>query len=282
MTILSVHPHYSMIPADDFAADFPKAAIVGINLNQTSPAELLSSAPWAIGLGQKALSRGREVLWSVPFPGARRLEEVNSGQHDDLYRQITDQLLKAVPGTGRILVRLPWEFNLRMNTENLFVDRAGKSNHSLGLLAWRRIAGLFRSRSPRFQLVWSPSIEHPSASVVDPVKAWPGVEFVDIIAPDLYVARAFGHKPGDYVGGWFRAPLLALRAFAYEKGKPFGLAETGTDSDDFAADVAMWLTDVASAPSGCAFISWWNDWQVVDCRITGGRLPKIAAAVAKL
>ena len=112
--------------------------------------------------------------------------------------------------------------------------------------------------------------------------AWPGVEFVDVIAPDLYLCHGFGHTPGVYTGGWFRDVLLDMRAFAKEKNKSFGYGELGADSDDFATDVQMALADAEAftGPAG-GMVMWWNDWQVVDCRITGGSLPLIAEAYRK-
>lgn len=273
-----VLPNYAEMPGDRFCAAFPGTAIVGMNFNQTGPAELSGSVPWGVGLGKQAIAKGRKVLWSVPFPGARRMEEVNEGLHDDRYRLIADQILAAEMGAGVIYVRPPWEFNLPGNPENLMLDKAGAVAAALGARAWRRIAMLFRCKSPRFKLVWSPDVEHPTSEAFDPLKAWPGVEYVDIIAPDMYLGYAFGHKPGDYAGGWFKTPFLRLRQFAYDKGKLFGLAETGADHDDFAPDVRAWLADTVSAPSGCAFVNWWDDWQVIDCVISKPGRPALAAA----
>lgn len=278
MTIAGVLPNYAEMPADRFCGAFPRASMVGMNFNQSGPAELTGSVPWGIGLGKQATAKGRKVLWSVPFPGARRLEEVNEGLHDDRYRVIAEQLIAAEPGAGPIYVRLPWEFNLPGNPENLMLNKAGIADPGLGARAWRRIAMTLRTKSSRFKLVWSPDVEHPTSEAFDPLKAWPGVDYVDIVAPDLYLGYAFGHKPGDYTGGWFRTPYLRLRQFAYDKGKPFGLAETGADHDDFIADVRMWLTDTVSAPSGCAFVNWWDDWQVINCVISQPGREALAAA----
>ena len=277
-TIAGVLPNYSEMPADRFCTRFPQASLVGFNFNQMSPTDLSNSVPWGIGLGKQAIAKGRKVLWSVPFPGARRVEEVNEGLHDDRYRTIADQLLTAEPGTGVIYVRLPWEFNLPGNPENLMTDKNGVVNVSLGIRAWRRLAMIFRAKSSRFKIIWSPAVQHPTSEAFDPLTAWPGLEYVDIIAPDMYLGYVFGHKPGDYTGGWFKTPFMKLRDFAYLKGKPFGLSETGADHDDFAADVRAWLTDTVAAPSGCAFISWWDDWQVIDCTISTGLRTSLAAA----
>ena len=273
---IGVLPHYSKIPANDFALEYPATELVGINLNQYGPQELQGSVPWAVGLSQQVLAAGRKTMWSVPFPGARKLEQVNDGTFDDLYISIAQQILAASPGTDKIYVRPPWEFNLAYNIENNFNDKNGVLNKTLGIRAWRRIAMIFRSISYRFKIVWSPSVERNNT--VNPTEVWPGIPFVDVIAPDFYLCSAMGHTPGDYTGGWFRQPMLDLREFARLKGKPFGLSETGSDNDIFAADVRMWLNDVKTAPSGCEFIIWWNDWQVVDCRIIEGLLPAIALA----
>lgn len=292
MPVAGVLPNYAEMPADRFVQAFPNTTLVGINFNQESPADLRDSAipwevqrnlprkddAWGIAAGKTAIAKGRRVLWSVPFPGGGQMEAVNDGRHDDLYRSIADEILRAEPGTHPIYVRPPWEFNLRGNPENLMLDKNGNVDPVLGLRAWRRIAMLFRCKSSRFKLVWSPDVEHPTSEAFDPLRAWPGVEYVDVIAPDMYLGYAFGHKPGDYTGNWFRTPFLRLRQFAFDKGKMFGLAETGADHDDFMADVRMWLDDAVKAPSGCAFVSWWDDWQVIDCLISTGLRPKLADA----
>lgn len=298
MKQLAVLPHWQEIPADDFAGDFPSTSMVGVNLDQRSAAHLRDciipwqGAPagtlaWAAELGRSIYAKGRNVFWTVPFPGAKQMEAVNRGDYDDLYIGIAYQInasARAGGWKGDIWVRLFHEFNLWGNTENRALDAAGNGNADLYKKCFRRIAGLMRNACQyerrTLKIAFSPSVER--SVVVDWEAAFPGKTCVDAITPDLYMCLAFGQTPGVYTGNWFREPLLRLRAFCEAKQLPFGLGEVGADDDSMAPDIEMALADVKACKSGWMMIQWWNDWQVVDCRITGGRLPGVAAAVRRV
>lgn len=282
MTLLGVLPHLDDIPGDVFAGEFLKTRMVGINCDQSSPAGLRNNfaTGWVQGLAKKIMAKGRLVLWSIPFPGPGQLEAIVRGAHTPLYAFIAREILATHPDDGsRIYVRLPWEFQLAANPENAMYDANGKPDPVLGGNAWRVIATIFRTISPRFALIWSPSIERNQ--LFDPKLAWPGSENVNFIWPDFYMGYTFGHQPGQYAS-WFKPAFMAMRDFAVEKGKRFGLAETGTDHDDFAADFEQWTADALACPNGCEVIVMWQNPDVIDCRVTGGRLPGIHAKVEAL
>lgn len=297
MRTLAVLPNWQESPADNFAAAFPSTGMVGINLDQRSFTQLRDciipwdggasgELAWAGKIGRDIYLTGRNVLWTVPFPGARQMEAVNRGDYDDLYVAIAQQIHQAaVQGKwkGELWLRLFHEGNLEGNTENRAYDLTGKGNADLHKRCYRRIAGIMRNtltymgRQAKF--AWSPSVER--TVICDWRVMWPGKTCVDAITPDLYMCTGFGQSPGVYTGDWFRKPLLELRAFAEEKALPFGLGEVGVNDDAFASDIDMALTDVKACKSGWLFVQWWNDWQVTDCRVTEGRLPAIAAILRK-
>lgn len=297
MPTLAVLPNWQESPADNFAAAFPSTGMVGINLDQRSPAQLrdciipwqgapANTLAWAAQIGRDIYAKGRDVLWTVPFPGAKQMEAVNRGDFDDLYIGIAYQM-KAAADAGRwkgdIWMRLFHEFNLWDNTENRALDAAGKSSADLYKRCFRRIAGLMRNAiaftGRRLKIAYSPSIERNV--VVDWEASYPGGTCVDAITPDLYMCLNFGHAPGVYINNWFREPLLRMRAFAELKGLPFGFGEVGVDDDSMAADLDMALTDAKACKTSWAFMQWWNDWQVTDCRVTDGRNPAVAAILRK-
>lgn len=285
-TMLGVLPQLGHIPADNFAAEFPALAMVGINLDQSSAEALRNNiipwdngasggVAWAGKLGRSIYAAGRQVLWSVPFPGARQLEAVVAGSHDALYLAIAKELVRAAPaGTTPIYVRPPWEFNISFNVENQFVDKDGVPNGELGFKAWRKIAKHFRDTSPRFRLAWSPAIER--TQIVDPIKWWPGVDYVDVIAPDFYMGRALGQQPGQYAS-WYRPAAMRLIDFANSKQKPLALGEVGFETDEYIEDARSFFADTKTAIGGVRFVMWWEDFQMIDTRMLGGRSPKLAA-----
>ncbi len=293
MKIASVLPHWQDVPADAFVAEFPATTMVGVNLDQRSAAQLKSciipwddgksgELAWAGNLARDIYARGRNVLWTVPFPGALQMERVKDGDYDDLYIAIAYQQIAAMKAGGwtdDCWTRFGHEHNLWGNTEQRALDKNGKPNAELFKRCYRHVTGLMQRVFTREQrplkLAFSPSVERHV--VVDWELTYPGKAFVDAILPDLYMCTNFGHKPGVYIDNWFREPLLRLRAFAEKKAIPFGLGETGIDDDVMAPDFDMALGDVLDCASGWAIIQYWNDWQVTPCEMDRGKQPATAA-----
>lgn len=250
----------------------PQLALVAFN--QTNLTQLSSSTSYICSIALRFMALGPRILWSVPCPGAGQLEAIAAGKHDALYRAIMKQILAVSPGTSSpILVRLPWEFNLK-GQQNAAVDRYGKWNAPLFVAAWRRIATITRQVSPRFQRIWCPNVTTMS---LDPALCWPGVDYVEVVSQDFYMQRAY-NRPGDFK--WFRDEPRGLgwaATFAKNKGKRYGLSEWGMDSDIFADDLtaaAAWLKALgAHIHHHC----WWDRPEVIDCRISDGTHPRLAA-----
>ena len=246
-----------------------------IGFNQTSPAAFKSSIPYIIGVGQAYINLGAQVLWSVPVPGKKQLEAIVAGTYDQTYLGLFKSILAVSPrDNSPILVRLPWEFNL-LGQDNMAKDKNGVWASALFISAWRKLATLARSVSPRFQRIWCPNA---CTMNFDPVWCWPGAAFVDIVSQDFYLSSAY-NLPGAF--NWFlNEPrgLLWGSKFAAQNGKPYGISEWGMDSDIFVKDfnlAALWLKGLGN---NLHHHCWWDRPEVVDCRISQGLHPGLATA----
>jgi hypothetical protein len=266
----------------------PQLALLAFN--QSSASALSSSISYVCQQGKAFIANGAQVLWSIPCPGAKQLEEIVAGSYNSLYTNLFQSILAMSPANDQIFVRLPWEFNLSWQ-ENAAIDKNGSFNPSLFIKAWVQIATIARNVSARFIRIWCPNATTMS---YDPQTCWPGVNNVDIISQDFYMQSAY-NKAGDF--SWFLNEARGLQwaaDFAHLKGKPYGLSEWGMDSDIFAGDLnstASWLSDLENAQSSSGFWNnlggavhhhcWWDRSDAIDCRISDGTHPGLAAAYKK-
>ncbi len=250
----------------------PKLALLAFN--QTNATELANSIPWICNQGAMFAAAGAQILWSVPCPGSRQLEAISAGSFETLYTRLFRSILNVSPrDDSPILVRLPWEFNLAWQ-ENAALDKNGKVNTTVFVNAWRRIATIAKGMSPRFLRIWCPNVTTQS---LDPIKCWPGFQFVEIVSQDFYMQTAW-NKPGDL--GWFLKEPRGLQwgaDFAKFYKKPYAISELGMDSDIFAADLnalSTWLRGLTNVHH----IAWWDRPEVIDSRISDGTHPMIGKA----
>jgi len=243
--------------------------------NQSSPAALWSSVPYICGQGVAFRTAGANVLWSVPCPGAKQLEAIAAGTWTSNYTTLFKSILAAsAPDNSAILVRLPWEFNLSWQ-ENAAMDKNSHFNTALFVSAWQVMATIARNISPRFRIIWCPNV---TTMQLDPLKCWPGVDYVDYVTQDFYMQAAY-NKPGDF--SWFlneQRGLLWASQFAASKGKRYGLSEWGMDSDAFVGDfnaASLWLKGLGTA---LQHHCWWDRADTINCTISNNAHPGLAAA----
>ena len=173
------------------------------------------------------------------------------------------------------MVRLPWEFNLAWQT-NGPINLNGSYNPALFIQAWRQIATIAKGVSSRFYRIWCPNV---CTNSYDPQDMWPGQTYVECISQDFYMQKAYD-KPG-YFNSWYlnQARGLAWGAsYAKLKVKPYGLSEWGMDSDSFVGDfnnAAAWLSGLGEAVNHHC---WWDRSDAIDCRLSDGTHPGLAAA----
>lgn len=246
-----------------------------LSFNQTSPKAFISSIPYIVNCGKAYGQLGAQVLWSVPCPGKRQLEEIVAGNFDNHYRGLFQSVLAVSPADNSpILVRLPWEFNI-LGQENMAKDKNDKWASALFIYAWRKIATIARQVSPRFQRIWCPNA---CTMNFDPTWCWPGAGFVDIVAQDFYLQTRW-NKPGAF--NWFlneQRGLIWGAKFAAQNNKPYGITEWGMDNDVFVKDfnlAALWMKGLGnSLHHHC----WWDRSEVIDCRISDNQRAALGAA----
>lgn len=252
-----------------------KPPLALLAFNQSNADALWSSVPYICGQGAAFMASGAQVLWSVPCPGSKQLENIVNRNWIGKYGTIFKSILAVSPqDSSSILVRLPWEFNLS-SQENAAIDQNGKFNAALFVAAWRILSSIAKGVSPRFKTVWCPNV---TTMQLDPATCWPGASYVDIISQDFYMQAAY-NKPGDF--SWFlneQRGLLWAAQFAKANGKPYGLSEWGMDSDAFVGDfnaTSLWLKGLgASLQHHC----WWDETAVINCEISNNAHPGLAAA----
>lgn len=252
-----------------------RPALALLYFNQMGPDALWDSVPYICQQAASFIAAGAQVLWSVPCPGARQLEAIVAGTWDSQYRKLFASILAAEPAGDRaILLRLPWEFNLPQQ-ENAAIDKDGAFDATLFVKAFQRLSDLARQVSPRFRRIWCPNV---CTHGVDPLLCWPGTDYVEVVSQDVYMQTAYD-KPGGL--DWFlneSRGLLRGLDFAKSHGLGYGLSEWGMDSDAFAGDlsrVSAWLKTMGSTLDHHC---WWDRSEVIDCRISDGTHPGLAAA----
>lgn len=254
--------------------------------NQESWAALEGSVDFIVWLGRNVLADGRRVHWSVPVGGKAAYADVAAGRHDALYRRIADAVLSAGgPPDDRIVVRLPWEFNMESQTLAAR-DSVGRWFARPYVAAYRRIAGLFRARSPRFAFDWCPNIGRGG---IDPETCYPGDDLVDVVSLDVYYRGAFddqGHADAGKAIFFYRKSqpfgLDWLAAFGRRHGKLIGLSEWGVDDDratEFMRLMCGWITEQGDR------LSHHNYWDRTDgginSRLSDNHLPAVGDVYRK-
>lgn len=257
--------------------------------NQMSAADLDASIPYIVGLGRKLKEQRPQIApsWSVPFPGSLEQGSVASGFYDALYRKLFEQVLAIYDpkSTGRIKVRLPWEFNLdggrdaagRSNGQtNTAKDWSGRFNAPLYVLAYRRIAEIARDVSPRFWLSWVPNHGRQKIAAFEPY--YPGDDVVDEVGFDFYFWST--NWAGENAAHAIDASGFGFQwlvDFARAHRKPWCIAELGADSDHFAPELRKLLAWAQT--QGCRWVGWWDRYEVINTRVSTGALPEIGAVV---
>jgi hypothetical protein len=252
-----------------------KPGLALLAFNQTSASALSSSISYCCEQGKGFIADGAQILWSVPCPGGKQLEAIVAGCYDSLYTNLFQSILAVSPANcTRILVRLPWEFNLSWQ-ENAAIDKNGNFDAALFIAAWQHIATIAKAVSRYFYRIWCPAVTTMS---FDPLACWPGASYVEYISQDFYMQTAY-NKAGDF--SWYLNEERGLQwcaSFALTKGKRYGLSEWGMDSDIFVGDLNSTASWLSSLGNNMNHHCWWDRSDVIDCRISDGTHPGLAAA----
>lgn len=284
MTRFGVVPHNRDMPGTGFKAEFPATELVSIHFNQESPEKLHSSIGYHCDLGREVVKAGLTPCWSIPMPGKRQLEAVNRGDFDITYNLLAEEVLKVDPRPNvPILGRLPWEGGFAWQ-DNAAINAFGEPDGPMHGKASRRISAITRAVwRERARMAFCPEIEVPAKRIVQPIQWWPGTHHVDVIAFDFYLSLAKGHKPGNFISGWFGKWVDDLIEFAVQRGKPIGVWELGFDNDVFAPDARAFFERIKAAQKRLKleFLMYWQNPDDINAGVLKGERPAIKAEIAR-
>jgi hypothetical protein len=216
----------------------------------------------------------RPVLWSVPLlvpNGSPSLAEAAAGKFNTQYTDVAHSLLESrANDDGPIYIRTGWEFNI----EAFPWQAHGNEANFAG--AFRQFVDSFRDVSDRFKFEWNMNV---SWGPVDPAKAYPGDQYVDIVGMDFYWNPWWqGSDPNSAWDQMVKAPygLQWLENFAAAHGKPTAYSEWGIQSDNAAPYIEKahaWFDS-----HNVVYQSYWNSSVDGIGKLSDNHLPRAAAA----
>lgn len=105
------------------------------------------------------------------------------GEHDEVYRQVAEDLL--ADGRGRSIVRIGWEANGNWFPWNVRVDQADEY-----IAAYRHIVGVLRRTAPElvidFDIACGTTLRGQQNRTDALTKLYPGDDVVDLVGCDIY------------------------------------------------------------------------------------------------
>lgn len=251
MTIIGVNAGNEPVDYQDFNTWVGgRLGLVSVFTDQRSEAQFVGATiPYQVPQGalvQKAVP-GSILKYSLSFPGAAadKAQAVAEGRYDGLYKDILKAILAKNPGTGRIIIRLPWEFNLQPSFQN----QSAMGTGDFFSLAWRRLALLIRTISPtRFWIEWCPNV---GKQQIDPDLFFQWAELYDILSQDIYIPDQSWVNPG--LASWYLHDGGGrgcdwLVNIAIQKGKLYSWAEWAVESERHAAEMQVLCDFVKSVP----------------------------------
>ncbi len=243
--------------------------------------DLLSSARWSSDCW-KGIERKKVVsVPMLPEDGKSTLVQGARGDFDHVYRAVGEILVKD--GHEDAVIRIGWEFN-----GNWFPWAAAKDPEAF-VAHWRRISQVMRAvPGNRFRFDWT---VNAGTNAMNPEKAYPGDEYVDIIGLDAY-NHSWAPWRNDPVARWreIRSGPYGLEwhlNFARARGKPVAFPEWGTgdrgdghgggDDPLYIQGMAEWIREAKAV----YHMYWDYPDPTYDAVLSEGKRPKAAAAFLK-
>ena len=194
--------------------------------------------PW--WMGPSAVPEGFSGTLNVGlplFPDDGSLEAAASGAYDEQWRRMGELIASRYPDA---YVRPGWEFNIPN-----WRWAATEENVSEWQTAFQRASVNLRAGGTDLRIVWNPN-EGRGGSLPDATRAWPGDEYVDVVAIDAY-----DWYPAYTGGGWEEHRTKEQGwdywgNFAREHEKSFAVPEWGvmTGSPASGGDNPQYITAV--------------------------------------
>ncbi|MDB5375529.1 MAG: hypothetical protein JWP04_4171 [Belnapia sp.] len=238
--------------------------------------DFTSSAQWMVNKLWNKIDD--QVFWSVPLivaDGKATLAAAADHDYDAYYLSVARTLAASrADDDGPIYIRTGWEFN----GDWFPWSAAGKEADFIG--AYRAFVDTFRSVSDRFLFEWNVNESYGS---MNPAKAYPGDDYVDIIGMDFYwdtnwnssnPAEAWESMVSRKYG------LAWLEDFASAHGKPTAYSEWGVETDNAApylAKVKQWFDS-----HNVVYQSYWNSDAAFEGKLSDGGLPAAGDAFRSL
>lgn len=238
--------------------------------------DALTHAGWLLGVWRGPASRSeRNMLFSIPLATKQdnSLAHVASGQYDTVYQQIAKDYASAYPTA---IIRIGWEFNAD------WYSWKAKDRTADYIAAFRHVAAIFKTASPRFTIDWCPvngfSANFPAE------QAYPGDDIVDVIGMDVYNDYRWGDHKDDAHARWdweknFQHGLVWQQQFAEQHHKRMSLPEWGVNRDDpyFIEQMYDWITH-----HDFAYVAYWNSNSAFSGMLSNNQYPNAAAEYRRL
>ncbi|MXP61878.1 glycosidase [Roseomonas sp. M0104] len=213
----------------------------------------------------------KPVLWSVAMiPRHSSLKAAASGAYNRYYVTAAQALAKTKPWPdGTIKVRLGWEMN------GDWFPWAARGKEKDFVATFRHIVDAFRSVSDKFRFEWN--INYGEA--MDPLKAYPGDSYVDVIGMDFYWKHQY--LPNDPVKAFEairdnRYGLRFIEDFAAQRGKPTAYSEWGIQGDNAGPFIQLFRDWVGR--HNVLYTNYWNHDADYQGQLSSGRWPDSEAA----
>ncbi|GJE15186.1 Hint domain-containing protein [Methylobacterium longum] len=237
-------------------------------LNQNSWQAFDSSISYSVDMWKGSSA---DPIYSVPLTvTGTSLEQTASGSYNDHYLNAAQSMAAASDTDQPIYVRLGWEFN------GNWQPWAAKGHEAAFITTYQNAAQTFHSVSSKFKFVWDVNIDGGN---MDPSKAYPGDNYVDVIGSDIYYNHqwdssdpipAFNHKVStDYGLNW-------QSNFAQAHGKPTAISEWGVSSNNdgpYVQSMFKWMTD-----HDMIYENYWESNGAYSGELHNGQYPNAGAA----
>lgn len=195
----------------------------------------------------------RRLVYDVPIiiTGAS-YAEAKTGAYDEHWKCLAQSILENNPGDFEIVIRPSHEMNGGWFAWGVGGDKQAQIPDFIE--SWKRFHGVFRGvpAGARYRFSFS-----TTEGASDPRPMWPGDEYVDIVAQDVYwkpkVMGGEGWETNDPKEAWEKrvSPygytewnVAGMLAFAKAHGKPFQIDEWGVwgpDAAPFVEAMAAYL-----------------------------------------
>ncbi|PHK96713.1 glycosidase [Pseudoroseomonas rhizosphaerae] len=211
------------------------------------------------------------ALWSVAMiPKNSSLREAASGRYNRYYTDAARELARTKPfPDGTIRVRLGWEMN------GDWFPWAAEGKEADFVATFRHIVDSFRAVSDKFRFEWNINY----GQTMDPAKAYPGDDYVDIIGMDFYWKKQY--LPSDPVRAFEairddRYGLRYIENFARQRNKPTAYSEWGVQGDDAGPFIQRFQEWVSR--HNVLYTNYWNHDADYAGKISGNIWPRTGAA----